>query len=110
MRPIIIVMLVVQAAILVVTALTVTTARSTPDRRRPVWSGMILSLAIIGTVSWEIGDDHMGDAGADVLMWGLAPPARDGDLGGLLVIRQPRGSTRAPETGPMRPATERSAP
>lgn len=91
MRPIIIVMLVVQAAILVVTALTVTTARSTPDRRRPVWSGMILSLAIIGTVSWEIGDDHMGDPGADVLMWGSPFLIGMAIMGALLVIRQRRG-------------------
>lgn len=91
MRAIIIVMLVVQAAILVVTALTVTTARSTPAQRRPVWSSLIISLAIIASVSWEIGDDHMGQPGADVLMWGSPFLLGMAVMGALLVIRQRRG-------------------
>jgi Na+-driven multidrug efflux pump len=91
MRAIIIVMLVLQVAILIVTALTVTTARATGDRRRPVWSGMIFALVIIGAVSWEIGDDHMGQAGADVLMWGSPFLLGMAIMGALLVIRIRRG-------------------
>jgi hypothetical protein len=62
-----------------------------PERRRPVWSSLVVSLAVIGAVSWEIGDDHMGQPGADVLMWGSPFLLGMAIMGALIALRIRRG-------------------
>jgi len=67
MKPIIIVMLCVQVAILVVTFYMVAIRRPTADRPGPVWSGVTTLLLIAGIGSNSIAQNHMGKPGADIV-------------------------------------------
>ena len=69
MKPIILVMLAVQAAILAVTVWTALAKRQAPGSR-PIWSGLAISLAIIAGTSIRIADSHAGQPGADLLSTG----------------------------------------
>jgi hypothetical protein len=90
MRPLIIVMLCVQVAILLVTATTILFARSTPDKAKPVWSSLAISLVIIAAASWQIADRHDEDAGAELLTFGAPLLLGMGIMAILLAIRQRR--------------------
>ena len=96
MRALIIVMLAVQAAIFLVTALTVLTARSAADRPRPIWSSLAISLIIVAATSWQIADKHEGGAGADILAYCSPLLLGMGIMAALLGIRQRRGLDSAP--------------
>ncbi len=93
MRAIIIVMLIVQAGIFLATAVAVLTARSTSGRR-PVWSTFTISLVIVSGASWNIGNSHAGQPGADVLMYGAPLLLGMGIMAALLLIRHRRGLDR----------------
>ena len=67
MRPILMVMLAVDVAIILTTAWTVMMARSRPDRRRPIWSSFAISLVVCAGTSWNIARGHEGQPGADIL-------------------------------------------
>ena len=70
MRPIIIVMLIVQIAIFIVTAVATLTARAERPRARSLWSSLAFALVIISATSWQIADKHETEQGADLLHYG----------------------------------------
>ena len=90
MKAIILVMLIVQVAAFVATATAVLTARSIAGRR-PVWSTFTVALVIISGASWNIGNSHVGDQGADILMYGSPLLLGMGIMAALLLIRRRRG-------------------
>jgi hypothetical protein len=67
MRPIILVMLLVDLGIVLATAYGVAVRRPTADRLRPIWSSFVISLLVGGSTSVNIAGDHVGSPGADVL-------------------------------------------
>jgi len=93
MKAIILVMLIVQVAAFVATATAVLTARSIAGRR-PVWSTSTIALVIISGASWNIGNSHVGDQGADILMYGSPLLLGMGIMAALLLIRHRRGLDR----------------
>ena len=90
MRAIVIVMLIVQAAIVLVAIWTMLTAKS-DAARRPVWSGLIVSLVIIAGVSWNIGERHAGQPGAEILMYVSPLLLGMAIMGALFALRKKRG-------------------
>lgn len=72
MRPIMLVMLLVDIAIFVATAYAVAMRKPTERRGRPIWSSFAISLLITGNVSIQIADRHSGKPGAD-LLWFAGP-------------------------------------
>ena len=70
MRPIIIVMLCVQAGILLATIFAVAVRTPTAARPVPVWSSLAISLFVVGMTSNTIAEDHRGAPGADILGFG----------------------------------------
>jgi hypothetical protein len=93
MKAIILVMLIVQVAAFVATATAVLTARSIAGRR-PVWSTFTVALVVISGASWNIGNSHVGDQGADILMYGSPLLLGMGIMAALLLIRRRRGLDR----------------
>ena len=93
MKAIILVMLIVQVAAFVATATAVLTARSIAGRR-PVWSTFTVALVVISGASWNIGNSHIGDQGADVLIYGSPLLLGMGIMAALLLIRRRRGLDR----------------
>ena len=90
MKAIIIVMLVVQAAILLVSIWMALFQRQTA-RGRPVWSSLAFAMVIIAGTSIKIAETHAGQPGADVLAFG-APLLLGMALMAILVtLRQRRG-------------------
>ena len=94
MRAIIIVMLIVQAGIFLATAVSVLFTRSTAGSRRPVWASFAISLVIASGASWNIGNSHAGQPGADILMYGAPLLLGMGIMAALLQIRHRRGLDR----------------
>lgn len=70
MKPIIIVMLCVQAGILLATIFAVAVRKPTAARPVPMWSGLAISLFVVGMTSNTIAEDHGGAPGADILGFG----------------------------------------
>lgn len=93
MKTIIIVMLAVQAAALLVTAFAVLTGRSVAGRR-PAWSVSTIALVIISGASWNIGNSHAGQPGADILMYGSPFLLGMGVMAALMLLRHRRGLDR----------------
>ena len=91
MKPLIIVMLCVQAGIFLATAFAVLSARHRVDRPRPIWSSFAISLVIVASTSWRIADSHAGQPGADVVAFGAPFLLGMGIMALLLLIRQRRG-------------------
>lgn len=91
MRALIIVMLVVQAAIFLVTIATVTVGRPATGRPRPIWSSLAVSLVIVAGTSWQIADKHEGGVGVDVLAYCSPLLLGMGLMAALMAIRQRRG-------------------
>ena len=93
MKAIIIVMLAVQAAALLGTVIAVLTGRSVAGRR-PAWSTYTIALVIISGASWNIGNSHAGQPGADVLMYGSPFLLGMGVMAALMLFRLRRGLDR----------------
>ena len=91
MKAIIIVMLAVQIAIFLVTAGAILFARPTGGRRRPIWANYAIALLIVSGASWNIGNSHAGQPGADILMYGAPLLLGMGIMAALLLIRGRRG-------------------
>lgn len=91
MKAIIIVMLAVQAGIFLATSLAILFTRSTAARPRPVWSSFAISLVIVSGASWNIGENHEGQPGADMLMYGAPLLLGMGIMAALLLVRHRRG-------------------
>jgi hypothetical protein len=70
MRPIFIAMLCVQVALVLVTLITIATARGTAQRPRPVWSSLSISLMVGAIASLNVVDRHDDGAFAEVLQFG----------------------------------------
>jgi hypothetical protein len=96
MKPIIMVMLAVQAGIVLVAVYTVLTAKAGGAERRPVWSGLIIALVICAGTSWQIGEKHEGQQGADILMYVSPLLFGMAIMGALFAIRRRRGLDGAP--------------
>ena len=98
MKPIIIVMLAVQIALLLVTAFTILKAKPSPGRPRPIWSSLAIALIISASTSFQIADRHRGADGGELLEYG------SGVLMGmaivcLLVLLRQRLGTDGPPRG-----------
>ena len=96
MKALVIIMLVIQAGIFLVTALTIVTARATAERPRPIWSSLAISLIVVAGTSWQIADGHAGEPGTDILMYCSPLLVGMGLMAALLAIRQRRGLDSAP--------------
>lgn len=96
MKPLIIVMLCVQAGIFLAAAYAVMFGRPSPDRRRPLWSSLGITLVIVASVSWQIGEKRQGSAGADILLYGSPLLLGMGLMAIFMLIRQRRGLDAAP--------------
>jgi hypothetical protein len=94
MKTIILVMLIVQAGIFVATATTILFTHSRPGQSRPIWSTFAISLVIVSGASWNIGNSHAGDQGADILLYGAPLLLGMGIMAALLLIRHRRGLDR----------------
>jgi len=93
MRAIIIVMLAVQVAAFLATAIAVLTGRSVIGRR-PAWSMFTIALVIISGAPWNIGNSHAGEQGADILMYGSPFLLGMGVMAALMLLRIRRGLDR----------------
>jgi hypothetical protein len=89
MKPIVMLMLAVQAGIILVAVWTVLKA---PDagERKPVWSGLAVALAIIAGTSIRIADTHAGQPGADILEVGAPLLLGMALMAVLLILRERR--------------------
>ena len=97
MRPIIIVMLLVDIGIFLATAFGVAMRVYSGDRRRPIWSSFAISLLITGNVSIQIANDHPGRPGADVLAF-AGPMLIGMAIMCVLVLLRERRDARAAST------------
>ncbi len=68
MKPIIAVMLCLQAAIFLVTVCAVVFRKPTPAKPRPVWMIFGIALLIVGTMSMRIATRNDDAAGAEILL------------------------------------------
>lgn len=94
MKAIIIVVLAAQAAIFLVTAYVVLFTRMTQSgRRRPIWASFAITLVIVSGASWNIGEKHAGQPGADILMYVSPLLLGMGIMAALLMIRERRGQS-----------------
>lgn len=89
MKPIIVVMLAVEAAMLVITCVTMLTAR-TEQRRRPLWPGLAIALVIVAATGQRIGAGHDGQAGAGFLEAGATFLLGMGIMAMLMALRHRR--------------------
>ena len=92
MRPIIIVMLAVQVALVLVTCFTVITAKPSPGRPRPIWSSLAIALIITASTSFQIASDHRGADGGELLEYGSGLLMGMGLLSLMVLIRQRLGT------------------
>lgn len=96
MRPIIVIMLLLDLTIVLVAAYAVALRTPTADRPRPIWFSFIISLLIGGSTSLNIASDHPADSGADIL--GFVGPMMIGMalMAALIALRQRREVMAAP--------------
>jgi hypothetical protein len=91
MKPIILVMLAVDAGMILACAIAVAFAKSTPQRSRPQWPALIVALAVAGSTSLRIADRHAGQAGADILLSGGSLLFGMALMGAFVAARKRRG-------------------
>lgn len=91
MKPLIMVMLAAQVVIFLVAAYTVMFGRSTAARGRPIWSSLAITLIIVAGTSWNIGEKHAGQPGADILMYGSPLLLGMGIMAAFVLLRKRRG-------------------
>jgi len=90
MKPIIVVMLAVQAAMFLVAVVMIGFAPAT-RRRRPVWSGLVFVMLITAGTSTRIANSHAGQPGTDFLATGAPLLIGMAVMGVLIMLRQRRG-------------------
>jgi quinol-cytochrome oxidoreductase complex cytochrome b subunit len=91
MKAIIIVVLAAQAAIFLVTVYAILfTPMARSGRRRPIWASFAITLVIVSGTSWNIGNNHAGQPGADILMYCAPLLLGMGIMAALLMIRSRR--------------------
>ena len=96
MRPIIVVMLAVDIAIILVTAFGVAFRKPTADRRRPIWSSFVISLLVGGSTATSIARDHPGDPGSDILTFLGTMMIGMAIMGALVALRERHGAAAHP--------------
>ena len=96
MRPIIIVMLLVDLGIVLATAFGVAMRRPTADRLRPIWISFVISLLIGGSTSLNIAGDHDGQPGADILAFVGPMMIGMAIMGALIALRERHGAGAEP--------------
>jgi drug/metabolite transporter (DMT)-like permease len=62
-----------------------------PDRRRPIWSSLAVSLVIVAATSYQIAEKHAGQPGADVIAYAAPLLLGMGITCALVLIRKRRG-------------------
>lgn len=67
MKPIIIVMLCIQVALILIAVYIVAIRKPTQERPGPLWSSLASSLLVGGITSNMIAQDHSGQPGADIM-------------------------------------------
>jgi hypothetical protein len=91
-KAIIIVMLAAQAAIFLATAYAILfTSMTQSGRRRPILASFALVLVIISGTSWNLGNNHVGQPGTDILMYVSPLLLGMAIMAALLLIRRRRG-------------------
>lgn len=91
MKAIIIVMLAAQAAIFLAIVYAILFTPMGQRRGRPIWSSFAISLILVSGASWNIGNSHAGQPGADILTY-MAPLFLGmAIMAALLLIRGRRG-------------------
>ena len=90
MRPIILLMLAVDIAIILASAFGIAMRKPSADRLRPMWASFVVSLLVGGSTSVNIAGDHAGQPGADIL--GFVGPTMIGMaiMAALVAYRQRR--------------------
>ena len=96
MKPIIIVMLAVQVALLLVTAFTILKAKPSPGRPRPIWSSLAIALIISASTSSQIADHHRGADGGELLEYGSGVLMGMAIVCLLVLLRQRLGTDTKP--------------
>jgi hypothetical protein len=96
MKPIIIVMLAVQAALILVTAFTILKAKPSPGRPRPIWSSLAIALIITASTSYQIADNHRSADGGELLEYGSGILMGMGLVCLLVLLRQRLGTDTKP--------------
>ena len=96
MRPIIIVMLLVDLGIVLATAFGVAMRKPTPERLRPIWSSFVISLLIGGSTSLNIAGDHVGKPGAEILAFVGPMMIGMAIMGALIALHERRSPNAAP--------------
>ena len=96
MRPIIIVMLLVDLGIVLATAFGVAMRKPTADRLRPIWSTFVIALLIGGSTSLNIAGDHGGQPGADILAFVGPMMVGMAIMGALIALRERHGAGSRP--------------
>ena len=96
MRPIIIVMLLVDLGIVLATAFGVAMRKPTADRLRPIWSTFVIALLIGGSTSLNIAGDHDGQPGADILAFVGPMMVGMAIMGALIALRERHGAGSRP--------------
>ena len=94
MKPILIVMLCVQAAMLLAVIYVVAVRKPTAERPGPIWSSLAVSLFVIGMASTNIAEHHAGRAGADIVSFDGGIFIGMGLLAALVLFRQRRDTNR----------------
>ena len=96
MKPIVIIMLAVDAALLLVAAWTVLKTKPAPGRPRPIWSSLAMSLVVTAMVSFEIADRHRGGDGGELLEYASGLLMGMGLMSLLVLLRQRLGTDNLP--------------
>ena len=96
MRPIIIVMLLVDLGIVLATAFGIAIRKPTPERLRPIWISFVVSLLIGGSTSLNIAGDHDGQPGGDILAFVGPMMVGMAIMGALVALRERHGLGAAP--------------
>ena len=96
MRPIIVVMLLVDLGIVLATAFGVAMRKPTAERLRPVWYSFVVALLIGGSTSLNIAGDHVGKPGAEILAFVGPMMIGMAIMGALVALRERHSTSAAP--------------
>lgn len=92
MKPLLMVMLAVQAGIFLAAVYAIVFQRADrPDRRRPIWSSLAITLTIVAATSYQIAEKHAGQPGADLIAYAAPLLLGMGITCALVLIRKRRG-------------------
>ncbi|HEX5184228.1 MAG TPA: hypothetical protein VFW19_13910 [Allosphingosinicella sp.] len=94
MKPIIIVMLCVQALFVLVAIFSVL-KKPNSARSRPIWSSLAIGLILAAATSFDIADKHRGADGSELLEYGSGVMLGMAILSLLVLLRQRLGTDSA---------------